>query len=448
MADLLIENSVSEYRVALVDEQKPYELSLMRGVAHWVESINMARVIRLAPEFDGAFLDLGGGVEGFMTRRHAPRERGAPVPARLDGGIHEGQSVPVQLMVPPSEQGKSWTVSADLHRKGRYITLIPSQAGLSFDDEGADKRAQARLSEALAPILKACGVRVHAPAFLVDDDVVLSEASRLLGQLRAIRAAGSGVRILLPGPDLLRRSLRDAPVGLGAIRCSDRATLAEAMSLTKTWPDLEPLLLCDMGDGALFERYGVEDALDEIAKGEIALPSGGRISFEDTRAAMVIDVDAGAACTGRSVARVARMVNLEAATAIALLLRRANIGGLVLVDFIDMAKHDDREAVLSALDAGFKADPAPIRRSKINHHGVLSITRKRTGLSVRDQMVAKSVSLPKLENSCMICCGAPNGRLLWTNGPGRCIWPPRRRWRRNCGRGSGLHCWPSAPPGP
>ncbi|GER01860.1 hypothetical protein JCM17845_24830 [Iodidimonas gelatinilytica] len=139
--------------------------------------------------------------------------------------------------------------------------------------------------------------------------------------------------------------------------------------------------------------------MDEIAKGEIALPSGGRISFEDTRAAMVIDVDAGAACTGRSVARVARMVNLEAATAIALLLRRANIGGLVLVDFIDMAKHDDREAVLSALDAGFKADPAPIRRSKINHHGVLSITRKRTGLSVRDQMVAKSVSLPKLENS-------------------------------------------------
>ncbi|WP_281299797.1 MULTISPECIES: ribonuclease E/G [unclassified Iodidimonas] len=405
MADLLIEASAGEIRTALVDETGPLEIGFHRGRDLHREAIVLARVSALAPDINSAFVELEGGVEGgpscplsgLLPCHHAPFEPGSARPKRIGDAVHVGQKFCVELMMAPNENSKSWVVRADYARKGRYLTLTPFRPGLRFDD-GFDLEDKNRLGEALTPILKESGVAAHAPAQGIHDDVLMAEAARLLGQIRAIRTAGGGARQILAAASALKISLRDAPPDLGKIYLSDRDLLAQAQSCLKQWPDLLPLLDVPKTDLGLFADHGVEEALDALIDGHIALPSGGMISIDETRAATVIDVDSAKATAGQSAGqsgagsgrawgRAAFEVNCEAARVLARLLRFGRIGGLVVIDFIDMQKKDHKDALIAAFDAALADDPLPVRLSGINAHGILTLTRKRLGPSVREMLL-------------------------------------------------------------
>ncbi len=392
---LIADSSAGEVRASLLEEDRPLEIHLSRGQTGQIGAIRLARVTRLAPEIDAAFLDLGEGDEGFLPRKYAAM----PKAQRINEAVDEGQMLCVELVSPPSEPGKGWLVRADLRFRGRYVTLEPDYPGLRFAADCADGKTRDRLRDALLPVTDQCGVTIHEPAARMDDDPVLAEAAQLLGQMKAVAAAGGGPRMIRPAPGLLEQVLRDAPTGLARIDLSDRALLADAKKLCQRWPDLSSLPALWTGEEPLFTAMGIEDALDQLASGVIPLPSGGSILVDETRAATVMDVNSGSVASPRMAAMVRKQTNEEAATAITRLLRLANIGGLVVVDFIDMRKTSDKEALLGILDQELAADPAPTRRSGLDVHGILSITRRRKGPSLLDQIRERHAPTPHLDQT-------------------------------------------------
>jgi len=129
---------------------------------------------------------------------------------------------------------------------------------------------------------------------------------------------------------------------------------------------------------SLFDAYGVEDKIAEAKSGIVPLPSGGSLAIEGTKGAMVIDVNGGPAKPLDA--------NLDAAKAIPAALRFQNIGGLIVVDFIDMKRAADRAKVLKALDAGLKRDPLPVERTDFNRFGQVGLKRARKGISLRARL--------------------------------------------------------------
>lgn len=392
---LIADSSAGEVRASLLEDDQPLEILLSRGQTGRIGEIRLARVTRLAPETDAAFLDLGEGDEGFLPRKYAAM----PKAQRINEAVDEGQMLCVELVSPPSETGKGWLVRADLRFQGRYVTLEPDHPGLRFAADSVDDDTRYRLQDALLPVTDQCGITIHEPAARMDDDPVLAEAAQLLGQMKAVAAAGGGPRVIKPAPGLLERLLRDAPSILTRIDLSDRTLLADTKKLCQRWPDLAPLSALWTGEEPLFTAMGIEAALDQLASGVIPLPSGGSLFVDETRAATMIDVNSGSVSSPRMAAMVRKQTNMEAAIAITRLLRLANIGGLIVVDFIDMRKASDKEALLGLLDQGLAADPAPTRRSRLDVHGILSITRRRKGPSLLDQIRQRHAPTPHLDQT-------------------------------------------------
>ncbi len=392
---LIADESAGEIRACLLEDDQPLEIHLARGDAGQTGALRRARVTRLAPEADAAFLDLGDGLEGFLPRKYAAQ----PKARTIGDAVTEGHMLCVEQVLPPAEPGKGWLVRADLRYRGRYVTLDPASSHIRFAPALTDDATCRRLEEALSPIAEQCGVLVHAPAAATGNDPVLMEAAHLLDQRKAIAATDGGPRMIRPAPGLLEQVMRDAPSSLAHIDIADSALLAHARKLCRRWPDLAGLPVLWTGDEPLFAALGIEDILNQLVSGIISLPSGGAILVDETRAATVIDVNSGSVASPRMAAVAHKQANEDAARAIPQLLRLANIGGLVMVDFIDMNKATDRAALLERLDRGLAVDPAPTRHSGLDVHSVLSITRRRRGPSLLSQIRAYRTPVPHLDQT-------------------------------------------------
>lgn len=360
--ELLIESAPGELRSALREDGRTVEIRLHRASRQAAGAIALGRVTALAPARGGAFLDLGDGGEAFLAEKDSR-------------GLDEGRILPVQIRALPAEAGKLPLASRRLRLPGRYVQALGDGTGLRGE-------APPACASELAALAGEVALTVQPTAPTAEADAVLAEAARLGELLNGLRAAGGAPRLLLAAPSPLEDLLRAAPAG-AAVRLSGRGLMAAAKRHAAVWPDLAAALSDWREAEAMFEACGIEDMLERIAGGVWPLPSGGRLTIGETRAATVIDVDSAGAAG--SAAR--RTVDLEAATGIARLLRLADIGGLIVVDFIDLPARRDRAALLAALDAARAADPAPTGRSEIDCHGVLSLSRKRTGPSLRELLL-------------------------------------------------------------
>ncbi len=375
-AELLVDGGIGELRSALVADGEVLEIRLHRTGEPAPEAVYLARVTALARDAGGAFLSLGKAGDAFL-----PLRKGRPA-------LSEGAILAVQVRAPAGEPGKAVTVDSEIRLRGRYLAL--TRNGRGFDPAGATLAGArlAKLEEVLGSILEAARLTLRPAAGVAPDEAIIAEGSRLFGQLRALAAAGGTPRLALAPPDPLARILRDAPADLDRIRLGGRHLMPAVQALIRQWPDLADRIAVWREPTPLFEAHGVEARLDELITGVLPLPSGGRLWIEDTHAGTVIDVDAGATAPGRAASLARRRANEEAAVAIARLLRLADIGGLVLVDFIDPEGAAARAALLRTLDRALAADPVPVHRAGLSGHGVLSLTRRRTGASVRALLLA------------------------------------------------------------
>ncbi len=374
---LLVSGSPGEVRVALLADGRVLEVAHRRaGLESVAGSVFLGRVSRLAPGLDAAFVHIGLARAGFLNAADTPA--GGPL---IGGCVREGEAVLVQATRDPvGEKGARLTMRPRL--PGRLLVYAPSHGTTEISRRIADAAERARLEgiiDDLAEEDESFVVRTAAAGAGAED--IAADVAALRDLWRDIgerRAAAAPPACLHDDGDPVLRALRDHGGGLDRVIADTPDTLASTRDCcARVAPGLMERIELWRDGEALFESFGVEEALDEALAPRVDLPSGGALMIEETAALTAIDVDGGGGAG-------ALAVNLDAAAAIAHQLRLRAIGGLVVVDFIHMTRSDQRRRVLAALDEALAGDRAAGTAHGFSRLGLVELTRRRQRPSLAD----------------------------------------------------------------
>jgi ribonuclease G len=396
--ELLINVSGFETRVALLQNHALAEVHLQRsGPYSLTGNIYIGRIERILPGMQAAFVDIGLGRPGFLHARDidAPRIGVAePEPAAKDirDLVHEGQSLLVQIAKDPIAN-KGARLTTNLALASRYLVLTPlnDHIGVSqrIEDEVERERLRvasegARATPALGLIVRTAAEGAGAPQ-LESDVRLLMRVWQKVEQRSREATAPALVYEELP---LHTRIIRDfAGPRLTAMRIDERRTYERVRAFVDQFlPEYAERVQWYDDSVPLFERYGVDDDIERALDSRVALRCGGHLVIEQTEAMTTIDVNTGGYVGLRNLEDTVYRANLEAAAIIPKQLRLRNLGGIVVVDFIDMENDEHRRQVLRALEKACEDDPARIRVSGVSELGLVQISRKRTRESLRQQL--------------------------------------------------------------
>lgn len=335
----------------------------------------LATAVHVSASLDAAFIDLGTGREGFLPAsdfRGGSGGKSAP----LTKVLRPGRPIIVQVK---AERGgeKGPTVTMDVTLPGRFVVYAPLGKGLALSRRLADAGARARLKDLLGHMVGAGGWIVRRDAADADPERILAEADALVGQWREAEHASSRAappkRLIAP-PDAPRRAIiEQGGRAIRSILVEDAGLAASLRSwLTDRAPDLAHRVAVHDDRLPVFEALGLEETFERLLRRRVDLPGGGSLIIDRTAAMTVIDVNAGD--QGNLLA-----VNLEAAAEIARQIRLRNIGGIIVVDFINLASRGARERVLDALSRAVADDPAATHVYGMSKLGLVEMTRAHRG---------------------------------------------------------------------
>lgn len=354
MYELLIQTRNEVPAAALVQGRRLLEyLPLEEDSMGLSGGIFLGRVQRVMKGLKAVFVALPKGQEGFLPFAELPHPH-KPAP---------GESLLVQIRR-PAQGGKSAYLSCKIHLAGRLAVLQPQGEGLSISTRAKEREA---LRQAYAPLLApGMGLILRSQASLFKAPAIQEEIKALLAQWEGLQAqakAATAPQLLLPAPGPIQRLLRDLQGPLNRV-------------LTDDLGPVKGLGLRTHLQEAPFALYSIQKQLHDALKRRVHLPSGGSLVLDPCEACLVIDVNSGADNRQRADLRLA--TNLEAAPEIARLLRLRRVGGMVLVDFIDMDSEQERAQVIAALEAAFALDRTKSEILGFTRLGLLEITRRRT----------------------------------------------------------------------
>ena len=392
--ELLVDVSAFETRVALFEDGELLELHLERSDAQsLIGNIYLGTVCRVAANVQAAFVDIGLPRPGFLPERSGESDAAPWV---------QGQRVLVEVVKDPLN-GKGLRLSANVSVTGRNLVLTPFDAALTVSRRIEDETERARLEALAASARNAlgspCGCIVRTAAQGAEGSRLRDELERLLGVWRRIgercEQAPLAPTLVHEELPLCLRMARDlASLDATAIVVNDPATHAQLSALATDFP-APPRVHFYEGALGMFESHGVEAAIRNALQPNVPLPGGGNLLIEHTRAMTTIDVNSGSATNTRNLAATAFDTNLQAARVIPRELRRRNIGGIIVVDFIDMHDPGHQRAVSAALEAAALGDSAWFSASGFSRLGLVEISRRRT----RDSLAAQ------LGERCPTCQG-------------------------------------------
>jgi Rne/Rng family ribonuclease len=371
MRRLLIEHGFGETRLALLEAGRLAEFRLARGEDQARPgSLHLGRVLSVDPQLAAAFVDIGAEKPGLLPLRDA----GKAAPA-------EGDQLLVQVTRAPVEE-KGVRLSARPVLAGRGMALRPARSGVAFSPALADPEERERIRQALRLDLPAAaGVSVDRGAVALSPESLRAELRALARQWSDIAARAVGHRapaLLFEGPGAVERALLDWAAPAMEILCNDRAVAASAATfLSARLPDLALTPRFEPAP-ALLEAEGIEEQLDAALRAEASIPGGGFLIIEPGRTLTAIDVNSAGGD------RRPREVNLAAAEEIAHQLQLRAIGGLVVIDFIDLRSPNARGPVLDRLAAALSSDPAGCELAGATRLGLVELTRRRTGPSLAE----------------------------------------------------------------
>src|ERR1700722_9820825 len=378
-----------ELRVALVDGQKLYDLSIEIPSREQKKSnIYKARISRVEPSLEAAFVDYGSPRHGFLPLKEISRDyfRAAPQGARLNIRelVQEGQEVMVQ--VEKEERGnKGAALTTFISLAGRFLVLMPNNpraGGVSRRIEGEERdqmreiMSQLIVPETMGAIVRTAGVGRTAAELQWDLD-------NLKTQWEAIDEAAKtrGAPFLVyQESDAVTRALRDYLTDdIGEILVDDEAAFQKAQEYMQRFMPGEAhrKLKPYTDDIALFTRYQIESQIESAYAHKVQLPSGGSIVIDYTEALVSIDINSARATRGGDIETTACNTNLEAAEEIARQLRIRDIGGLIVIDFIDMESTKNQRDVEDRLRDAMKMDRARIQIGRLSRFGLLEMSRQR-----------------------------------------------------------------------
>lgn len=396
---MLIEHSASESRIAVIENDRLAELFIERSDHRAiVGNIYKGKVSRVLPGMQAAFVDIGLERNAFLfvgevidplaSYDDLVRDR-APTIGEL---IAPGQELLLQILKDP-QRGKGARVSTEITLPGRYLVLLPGhseQAGVSRRIEDPVERERLRdLAAELRPegaglIVRTAGAGQDRSALAADRDFLLGRWQRIDAKARSASPPSLVHRDL----DLVERVVRDLlDDSFDVVRVADEETHARVCAFIEDIePSLVPRVKLDAYDTGLFARFGVDQAIETALKPRVWLRSGGSLVIDQTEALVAIDVNTSRFVGRTSLEDTVLATNLEAVAEIARQLRLRSLGGIIVVDLIDMESAENRQRVLAALEAELAKDRAKTKLLGISDFGLVQLTRKRSRPSLERQL--------------------------------------------------------------
>jgi len=386
---LINAQSREEVRIAVLDDStlenyqvEVAEAGLTRG------NIYRGLIANLQSALDAAFVDYGTAKNGFLTlqdvvpeaRYKEPKGSGRP---RIDEILERGKPIVVQVER-DAEGQKGAILTTNLSFAGRYLVLTPFDATRGVSRKVEDDETRARLREIVhkLELPDGCGVIVRTNAL----DQTRAELQRDLAALLRVwkrvqqeAVTGKGAKLLYSDQDLLLRALRDhLDASVAEVLVDDDDAFARAQEYMGAFMPRSKTELVRYAERVpLFSKYGVESQIERIFGRSVQLPSGGAIVIDPTEALTAIDVNSGKSSGGGSHEEMALRTNLEAARETVRQLRLRDLGGLVVVDFIDLRSPKNRRLIEKEVKEGLKSDRARSSVGRISANGLLEINRQK-----------------------------------------------------------------------
>jgi ribonuclease G len=399
--EILINVTLTESRVAVVENGMLQELYIERvDDVSFVGNIYMGRVERVLPGMQAAFVNIGLDRTAFLHASDvAPRQpeidaNGEPEPVPpISGMIEQGQNLVVQVIKDPLGS-KGARLTTQLSVPSRYLVLLPGVAsmGVSVRIELEEERQRLRdlLSSLTNPESKA-GYILRTNAESIGEQALANDLEflrRLWKRIEAHTASATPGQCIYEDLSLPYRSLRDQMhAGVDKVRIDDRRIWEQAQKFASDFfPDWVDRIEHYTGSGPLFDLYGVEDEITRALSRNVPLKSGGHLTIDQTEAMTTVDVNTGGYVGFRNLEETIYKTNLEAAQAIARQLRLRNLGGIIIIDFIDMTDPEHKRQVLRTLQRALARDPARTTVSEISALGLVEMTRKRTTESLEHRL--------------------------------------------------------------
>jgi ribonuclease E len=379
-----------ELRVAIVDGHtlEDFQVEVAeRGSTRG--NIYRGTIAKVEPSLNAAFIDYGADRHGFLPIQDVVEEAWYKKPKdkskrpRIEEVLERGKPIVVQV-VKEAEEQKGAALTTNLSLAGRYLVLTPfdDTRGISrkVEDEAVRKTLKEQIKKLEVP--DGCGIILRTNA---SDQTKTSLSRDLASLLRLWKRVGTearrgkGVTLIYSDQDLILQALRDyLDTSMQEILVDDDSAYARAEEYLKAYmPRGGDRLIRYTDREPLFSRYGLEPQIDRIYDRRVFLPSGGSIVIDRTEALTAVDVNSGRSTGAASQEQTAVDTNLEAAAEVARQLRLRDIGGLVVVDFIDMRANRNQRKVEKALKDAMKADKARFNVGRISSNGLLEINRQR-----------------------------------------------------------------------
>jgi ribonuclease E len=387
-----------ELRVAIVDGQTLYDLDIeISSREQKKANIYKAKVTRVEPSLEAAFVDYGAGRHGFLPLKEVSSEYFKDSAKKTDGRVQikdalkEGQEIVVQ--VEKEERGnKGAALTTFISLAGRYLVLMPNNSragGVSRRIEGDDRQ---QLKDALRQIdvPKEMGLIVRTAGVGRDHEELqwdLDYLNQLWQAIQVAAAERSAPFLIYQESNLIIRALRDYLRGdIGEILIDSEAVFNDAREFVQqVMPhNLAKLKRYEDATTPLFSRYQIESQIESAFAREVRLPAGGSIVIDHTEALISIDINSARATKGADIEETALNTNLEAADEVARQLRIRDIGGLIVIDFIDMMDNKHQRRVEERLRLALRRDRARVQTGRISKFGLMEMSRQRLRPSLEE----------------------------------------------------------------
>lgn len=393
--EILINFTPMETRIAVIENGMPQEIYVERASRRGiVGNIYKGRVVRVLPGMQAAFVDIGLERAAFIpvdelvgADGQAPQGQRTTVP--IAQVIREGETLLVQVTKDPIGS-KGARLTTHLSIPSRYLVLMPKNTHIGVSQRIDDVEERERLKELMEQLLsenteedQTSGFILRTVAEGVSELELRSDIDflrRLWQSLKQKIARAEVTSIVYEDLPLHMRALRDmAHSGVERIRIDSRETYQSAIEFAQILvPEIVDKIEYYPGERPLFDMFNVEEEMQRALGRKVELKSGGYLIFDQTEAMTTVDINTGGFVGHRNLEETIFKTNLEAATAIGRQLRLRNLGGIIIIDFIDMTDLDHQRQVQRTLDRVLEKDHAKCKVTGVSELGLIEMTRKRT----------------------------------------------------------------------
>ena len=385
--EILINVTPQETRVAVIQQGAVQEVQVERTSARGlVGNIYMGRVIRVLRGMQSAFVDIGGGRAAFLHVADIWGHRSNGEEAKpIEKLLNEGQNLIVQVVKDPIGT-KGARLSTQVSIAGRLLVYLPQESHIGISQRIEDEEERAQLREKLQQLLlpdAGGGFIIRTMAESASDRELQADVDyqrKLWRDIQEKARTAAPAALLYQDLDLSLRVLRDfVNDDTARILIDSRETFQKVRSFALEFtPNVAERLEHYTGERPLLDLYGVEDEIEKALARRVELKSGGYLIIDQTEALTTVDVNTGGFVGGRTFDDTIFKTNLEAAQVIARQLRLRNLGGIIIIDFIDMDNAEHKNAVLSEFRKALARDRTRMTVNGFTQLGLVEMTRKRT----------------------------------------------------------------------